>query len=78
MATGSGAERRATLEDGHLVQVSGDPDSPTQPRPPLPQGRRQPGAGLLTDGDPPYDPAMGTYQLRALLCHIEKAEAPEA
>lgn len=27
-------------------------------------------------GDPesPYDPAMGTYQLRALLCRIKKAE----
>ncbi len=32
----------------------------------------------MTDDDPPYDPAMGTYQLRALLCRIEKAEAPEA
>jgi anaerobic selenocysteine-containing dehydrogenase len=27
---------------------------------------------LLTDNQPPYDPAMGTYQLRALLCRIEK------
>ena len=35
-------------------------------------------ANILTDDDPPYDPAMGTYQLRALLCRIEKAEAPEA
>lgn len=25
---------------------------------------------LLTDNQPPYDPAMGTYQLRALLCRI--------
>lgn len=29
---------------------------------------------LLTDNQPPYDPAMGTYQLRALLCRVEKAE----
>ncbi|MDE2228697.1 MAG: molybdopterin-dependent oxidoreductase [Alphaproteobacteria bacterium] len=29
---------------------------------------------LLTDNQPPYDPAMGTYQLRALLCRIGKAE----
>jgi anaerobic selenocysteine-containing dehydrogenase len=29
---------------------------------------------VLTTHDPPYDPAMGTYQLRALLCRIE----PEA
>jgi anaerobic selenocysteine-containing dehydrogenase len=26
---------------------------------------------LLTDNAPPYDPAMGTYQLRALLCRVE-------
>ena len=31
---------------------------------------------VLTNIEPPYDPAMGTYQLRALLCRIEKAEAP--
>jgi anaerobic selenocysteine-containing dehydrogenase len=31
---------------------------------------------LLTDNGPPYDPAMGTYQLRALLCRVGKAEAP--
>jgi anaerobic selenocysteine-containing dehydrogenase len=28
-------------------------------------------ANLLTDNAPPYDPAMGTYQLRALLCRVE-------
>lgn len=28
---------------------------------------------LLTDNQPPYDPAMGTYQLRALLCRIGRA-----
>jgi anaerobic selenocysteine-containing dehydrogenase len=31
---------------------------------------------LLTDNQPPYDPAMGTYQLRALLCRIERAPEP--
>ena len=30
-------------------------------------------ANLLTDNQPPYDPAMGTYQLRGLLCRIEAA-----
>jgi anaerobic selenocysteine-containing dehydrogenase len=30
---------------------------------------------LLTDNAPPYDPAMGTYQLRGLLCRVEKASA---
>ena len=32
---------------------------------------------LLTSQSPPYDPAMGTYQLRGLLCRIEKC-APAA
>jgi len=27
---------------------------------------------VLTTHDPPYDPAMGTYQLRALLCRVER------
>jgi anaerobic selenocysteine-containing dehydrogenase len=27
---------------------------------------------LLTDNQPPYDPAMGTYQLRGLLCRVAK------
>ena len=30
-------------------------------------------ANLLTSNAPPYDPAMGTYQLRALLCRIARA-----
>ncbi len=29
-------------------------------------------ANILTNNAPPYDPAMGTYQLRALLCKIYK------
>lgn len=28
-------------------------------------------ANVLTTMDPPYDPCMGTYQLRAMLCRIE-------
>jgi thiosulfate reductase/polysulfide reductase chain A len=32
-------------------------------------------ANVLTSIEPPYDPAMGTYQLRALLCRIEKDSA---
>jgi anaerobic selenocysteine-containing dehydrogenase len=35
-------------------------------------------ANLLTDNKPPYDPAMGTYQLRALLCRVASADAPAA
>jgi len=33
------------------------------------------GANLLTSNEPPFDPQMGTYQLRGLLCRIEKADA---
>jgi anaerobic selenocysteine-containing dehydrogenase len=33
-------------------------------------------ANMLTSNLPPYDPAMGTYQLRALLCRVERADAP--
>ena len=35
-------------------------------------------ANLLTNNQPPYDLAMGTYQLRALLCSVSPADAPEA
>ncbi len=35
-------------------------------------------ANLLTDNKPPYDPAMGTYQLRALLCRVAPADVPAA
>jgi anaerobic selenocysteine-containing dehydrogenase len=30
-------------------------------------------ANVLTNSAPPYDPAMGTYQLRALLCRVYRA-----
>ena len=32
-------------------------------------------ANVLTESGPPYDPAMGTYQLRVLLYKIYKADA---
>ena len=31
---------------------------------------------VLTDSGPPYDPQMGTYQLRGLLCRVARFEAP--
>jgi anaerobic selenocysteine-containing dehydrogenase len=34
-------------------------------------------ANALTDNGPPYDPAMGTYQLRGLLCRVARASAAE-
>jgi len=30
-------------------------------------------ANVLTDNGPPYDPQMGTYQLRGLLCRVAPA-----
>ena len=35
-------------------------------------------ANALTSMDPPYCPSMGTYQLRALLCRVVKAEDAES
>ena len=29
-------------------------------------------ANVLTNNAPPYDPAFGSYQLRAMLCRIQK------
>jgi hypothetical protein len=34
--------------------------------------------GTLTDQEPPYERAMGSYSLRALLYRIQRAEAPTA
>jgi anaerobic selenocysteine-containing dehydrogenase len=31
-------------------------------------------ANVLTDNGPPYDPQMGTYQLRGLLCRVARVE----
>jgi len=42
------------------------------------RGIWQSNANVLTDQGPPYDPAMGTYQLRALLCRISKVEGKVA
>ena len=35
-------------------------------------------ANVLTRNGPPYDPAMGTYHLRGLLCRIAPVRAGEA
>jgi thiosulfate reductase/polysulfide reductase chain A len=48
---------------------------PDQPGPDY--GVWQSNANLLTDNQPPYDPAMGTYQLRALLCRVARATDPQ-
>jgi anaerobic selenocysteine-containing dehydrogenase len=41
---------------------------PEQPAPDY--GIWKSNVNLLTDNQPPYDPAMGTYQLRGLLCRV--------
>lgn len=45
------------------------------PEAPAPEyGIWQSNINLLTSNEPPYDPAMGTYQLRALLCRVSKVD----
>jgi len=49
------------------------------PEDPAPEyGMWKSNANLLTSNEPPYDPAMGTYQLRALLCRIGKVDPGDA
>jgi anaerobic selenocysteine-containing dehydrogenase len=45
------------------------------PEAPAPEyGVWQSNINVLTSNEPPYDPAMGTYQLRALLCRVSKVD----
>ncbi len=47
------------------------------PEKPAPEyGVWESNANLLTSNLPPYDPQMGTYHLRGLLCRVAKAEKP--
>ena len=50
------------LEHGWWFPEKGSPD----------YGFLESNANVLTSNDPPYDSAFGTYQLRGLLCRIEK------
>ncbi|MGC2778882.1 MAG: molybdopterin-dependent oxidoreductase, partial [Bradyrhizobium sp.] len=56
--------RVITAEHGWWFPEEGPPD----------YGVWKANVNLLTDNGPPYDPAMGTYQLRALLCRVSKVE----
>lgn len=61
----------ARLTDGidpRVVNVEHGWWYPEDPKPEY--GVWKSNANVLTSMDPPYDPAMGTYQLRALLCRI--------
>ncbi len=66
-------QQKAKLTDGidpRVVHVEHGWWFPEAPAPEY--GVWRSNANLLTSNGPPYDPAMGTYQLRALLCRIEK------
>jgi anaerobic selenocysteine-containing dehydrogenase len=68
--------QRARITDGidpRVVNVEHGWWFPDEPGPEY--GIWKSNANVLTDNSPPYDPAMGTYQLRALLCRVAKAEA---
>ena len=68
--------RRQLLEDGggfpDIVLVSVDPERDT-----VDKGVWESNANLLTDNRGPFDPQMGTYQLRGLLCRVAKADPSE-
>ncbi len=69
-----GMRQKAKITDGidpRVIHVQHGWWFPDQPAPQY--GVWQSNANLLTDNGPPYDPAMGTYQLRALLCRVAKA-----
>ena len=68
-------KQRARLTDGidpRVIHVQHGWWFPEEPGPD--HGIWTSNANILTDNAPPYDPAMGTYQLRALLCKISRME----
>ena len=70
-------KQRAKVTDGIDPRVIAAQHGWWFPEKPAPEyGVWQSNVNLLTDNRPPYDPAMGTYQLRALLCRVAPAEAP--
>lgn len=66
-------KQKAKVTDGidyrvvHIEHAWWFPEEPTPD-----YGMWRSNANVLTSSAPPYDPAMGTYQLRALLCKIYK------
>ena len=66
-------QQKARLTDGIDPRVVHVEHAWWFPEDPAPEyGVWKSNANVLTSGAPPYDPAMGTYQLRALLCNIYK------
>jgi len=71
-----GIRQRARVTDGidpRVINVEHGWWFPDEPAPEY--GIWKANANVLTDNAPPYDPAMGTYQLRALLCRVARADA---
>ena len=67
--------QRAKLSDGIDPRVINAEHGWWFPDEPGPEyGIWKSNANVLTDNGPPYDPQMGTYQLRGLLCRVGKAE----
>jgi len=67
--------QRAKLTDGidpRVVNVEHGWWFPDEPGPEY--GIWKSNANVLTDNGPPYDPQMGTYQLRGLLCRVARVE----
>jgi thiosulfate reductase/polysulfide reductase chain A len=68
-------KQKARLTNGIDPRVIHAPHGWWFPEQPSPDhGLWQSNANVLTRNGPPYDPAMGTYQLRALLCKIYTEE----
>ena len=68
--------QKAKLTDGidrRVVHIQHGWWFPEEPGPE--HGIWKSNANLLTSNDPPYDPAMGTYQLRALMCKVARVDA---
>lgn len=66
--------QRARLTDGIDARVVHVEHGWWFPEDPSPEhGVWEANANLLTNSGPPYDPAVGTYQLRALLCRVRPA-----
>ena len=68
-------KQKAKVTDGikpNVVNVQHGWWFPEEPAPDY--GVWKSNANVLTSNTSPYDPAMGTYQLRALLCKIYKAD----
>ncbi len=58
--------------DRRVINVQHDWWFPEDPAPEY--GVWKSNANVLTSNEAPYDPAMGTYQLRALLCRIRRVD----